>query len=524
MCILSIIKGNLIMEITAATTNSVRPKLYRLTLVSDEEIKKPECSADVFKRNGHGYEVTPGYEPATFGAYVRILNSLDDEVNRDSFTKESVGFHHTSVKANFEGEPVKLVKRLKFILPDPSKYEEGQVILVDKKLLLINFPTPSNKPGWRVITEFGAKLSDKEWLEIQEILGLFRPLPKVEPHGVTLVRDNLRGKANIIEILREKLPDPENCLEKEFSLPSGKKLYLRSQCGTRVWVVLPEDKISLSVAEKKEIESFLGLEFTMGDYPSVDKKNDIVCWGICVEDSFRGVYKNILEKIKKKLPDPETHEGKTYDLKADGKEQTLTTFIKKRNKSGYLVWTVPKFLHSDVAKNLELRIKLKFSEVPKDAVILTGSKAQDFWVEAGSNSHHLRRFYRLIKEKIEDPDSYNDPSIIFENRDLKKRCRIYLSQKKHSRFWYVLRKDYALAAEVLNLTPKDPSVRALKEIPEGDNDLLSLIAQQKNPRPVEFDNRDDGTDRKDLQLIRGGRRIARVREGLEPGRKKKNIN
>lgn len=104
-----------------------------------------------------------------------------------------------------------------------------------------------------------------------------------------------------------------------------------------------------------------------------------------------------------------------------------------------------------------------------------------------------------------------------------KRCRVYLGEDEDKRFWWVPRKDYKIATEILELTPKDRAVR-----PETGNidlysqlDLLELIRQDLHGTSTVYTcDRDDGTNDLGLQSIRGGRGTAQVRKVLEPKKKK----
>ncbi len=294
---------------------------------------------------------------------------------------------------------------------------------------------------------------------------------------------------------------------------------MRTLEGNRVWATVPQDKKALSNEERSAIENYLGLR--INDIPEVSDK-DVICWGLYVEKFFPGDYTKTNEAFKIKLPDPSSGVEKQFTLVLDGKTNEKLVFSKKVTVGGALVWTVPKTHQKTVAKLFDLSMKNFTITSPKDAIYILGKKAQGFWVEAGTTEAGCKKFNTLIKEeKIFSPYDFMEQYMTLANGD--KRCRVYLGEDEDKRFWWVPRKDYKIATEILELTPKDRAVR-----PETGNidlysqlDLLELIRQDLHGTSTVYTcDRDDGTNDLGLQSIRGGRGTAQVRKVLEPKKKK----
>lgn len=521
MSILSIIKGNLIMEIT---TNGVCPKLYRLNLASNELASEPECITELVKNNGHGFAISSSLDSAfaqNIRGYLSVLEKLSFKPNEPIKDFETINLSSGGSLRLFFEAGYRKKNEIAESLPNPSDYNYGDIVLFNENILVFRDEVQKS-PSWRVLPRNGNKLSPEEIAFLCKELKLKKRLPQAEENAFHFSRSAFRGSDKIVETIKEKLGDPENTEKTEYSLPSGRKLFVRMTKGGRLWVAIPENGILLNEDEKKEIEDTVGLKLAF-NLERV-KKGDIVCWGDSVEEFFRGTEKSIIKKISAKLSDPVScKEDTVTDSFTFDDTETKITFSKKVNKAGHLVWTVSNRLHKQAAGYFDLARKNFLRTTPEDAIFLWGTRTKEFWeMPNESKRYGLVHFQRIIIDLVGKPTDFDDAYIKIINRtkEEKVELKIYLGEDPHGRFWYIEKKDLGNFVKITGLVPKDSKNGLLEHVALEDEFFQRIIDVQKNEKP-QFDSRDDGTDRKDLQLIRGGRRIARVREGLEPNRKKR---
>lgn len=522
------------MEITP--TNGIHLKLYRLAL--NEKSRKPEYIAELSKNNGHGYEIRESLEipyMQDLRGSLAVLESLSFKPNESIGDFETINLSSGgSLRLFFEAGYRKKDEVAKS-LPNPSDYNYGDLVLLNEDILVFRDEV-QRVPSWRVLPRDGKKLSSKEIAFLCRELKLKKRVLQAESHAFHLSRDAFRGSDEIVKTVNRKLEDPLTTEKTEHILPSGKKLYLRMSKGGRIWVALPENGQSLSEEEKKEIENEIGLKLAY-ELPHVEK-TDIVLTGECVERYFRGNEKTLNEIVSSRFKelikeeqlkdeiDIELEYEKRNIIKTkyefDGRNLELI-FQKKVNKAGNLVWTAPKNMHIILAKFFGFERKNFLRKMPPNAIYLWGLRTKEFWeMPNESKRYGLVHFQKIIESFVGKPNEFKGAYIRLRERtdDERIECVVYLGEDKHGRFYYIEKEDLKSFVRITGLIPKGSKDGLLEHAAVEDEFFQRILDLKKNEKPL-VDNRDDGTDRIDLQLIRGGRKIARVREGLEPDRKKR---
>ena len=332
----------------------------------------------------------------------------------------------------------------------------------------------------------------------------------------------------IVDKLKEKFPNPTTYSEDKIELKTGHKKYTfyKKMNGTHlVWIAVPEQEV-ISEKEKELIEKVLELKFRQ-TIPKV-AKNEIVCWGDSAFKHFIEV-KEHREKLKTKLPDPQSYSGETVTVK-NGKYDY--TFSKRLTGNGKLTWVaVPK--KTEITKQekelIENVLEQKFREdIPayaENEIVCWGRGASKHFV---GNPNLIAT---KLGNKLPEPKTYKGFSYELTKDGLKQI--FYKRARSGSLIWVTVPKDKTISKsekenieDILDLKFKNdiPPVVENEIICWGqgasnnfvgrDHDLADKL-REILPDPGIYDSNEftltkDGEEQSFLKRITGGGRMTWV--------------
>jgi len=477
----------LVLKTTIATEAAPFPE----AAASPISTEVPKIKTGLFVKTDNRYEIRLALDsfaflPQTlFGALI-VLNQTPF---RQSKSDAHLGIYLTSrsLRQWFQFSQ-ETTKKVLDNVPKANEYEMGEVILLFDEIILRREEDLEQRALWRLIPKDGEKLSEAELLVLNNKLGLKEKVPEKEPYGISMIEDNLTHKGQLPGTFRTKGIHPDTTVKKEIQITRDVSLYMRMNRGNRIWVALPKNKRYLSPYERSVIEEYLKPHRIKPQYKKVTE-DDIICSGSGEEKYFRKRNPGLPNESTIKLPDPNTWEEEFFI--PEGKEWEPLIFEIKVNEHREKVWTT----HKDQYKKAEeylCRIRSQCSylkSMSQNAVALSGSYAEIFWEDPPTDE--------FIRREIIDPYSLNDEHIAVKSSF--GDCEVFLGKINDEYFLWVERRDYPVIAEILDLQPKEST---LKRVTRRDSETFAVLINVPN-----IDVRKDGTDDLALSAIRKSSRF-----------------